>query len=62
MKLFLWAWLVPILMSGLLELLQEYATSTRNGEWFDFAANSLGVTLGAVFGIILMAITTARRG
>ena len=62
MKLFLWAWLVPILMSGLLELLQEYATSTRNGEWFDFAANSLGVTLGAVFGIILMAISTARRG
>ena len=61
-KLFFWAFLAPIAMGGVLELLQEYCTSTRNGEWFDFAANSLGVTLGAVFGIILMAITTARRG
>ena len=54
-KLFLWAWLAPIVMSGVLELLQEYATNTRSGEWFDFAANSLGVTLGAVFGLLLAA-------
>ena len=53
-KLFLWAFLAPILMSGLLELLQEYCTAGhRNGDWFDFAANSLGVTLGAVFGLLL---------
>ena len=53
-KLFLWAFLAPILMSGLLELLQEYCTSGhRNGDWLDFAANSLGVTLGAVFGLLL---------
>ena len=41
-------------MGGLLELLQAYATTTRNGDWLDFAANSLGVTLGAVFGMILL--------
>ena len=53
-KLFLWAFLAPILMSGLLELLQEYCTGGhRNGDWFDFAANSLGVTLGVVFGLLL---------
>ena len=53
-KLFLWAFLAPILMSGLLELLQEYCTGGhRNGDWLDFAANSLGVTLGAVFGLLL---------
>ena len=53
-KLFLYAFLAPILMSGLLELLQEYCTAGhRNGDWFDFAANSLGVTLGAVFGLLL---------
>ncbi|MBP3767121.1 MAG: VanZ family protein [Prevotella sp.] len=55
-RLFLLAWLAPVLMSGLLELLQEYATTTRSGEWMDFAANSLGVSLGAVFGLIVMRI------
>ena len=55
-RLFLFAWLAPVLMGGLLELLQAYATTTRCGEWIDFAANSLGVTLAAVFGVILMKI------
>ena len=37
----------PILMSGLLELLQEYCTTTRAGEWADLIANSLGTLLAA---------------
>lgn len=53
-KLFLWTWLAPVLMGGLLELLQAYATTTRNGDWLDFAANTLGVIIGALFGMILM--------
>ena len=60
-KLFLLAWLAPILMSGLLELLQAYATTTRSGEWLDFAANSLGVTLGAAVGLLLMIIYKDMR-
>ena len=52
-KLFWWAWLAPILMSGLLELLQAYCTTTRSGEWFDFAANSTGVTLAVGIGLLL---------
>ena len=60
-KLFLLAWLAPILMSGLLELLQAYATTTRSGEWLDFAANSLGVTLGAAVGLLLMKINKDIR-
>ncbi len=59
-RLFLFAWLAPILMSGLLELLQAYATTTRSGEWLDFASNSLGVTLGAVFGMILLLIRNKK--
>jgi VanZ family protein len=59
-KLFVWAWLAPILMGGLLELLQAYATTTRNGDWLDFAANSLGVTLGAVFGMILLYVRSRK--
>ena len=51
-KLLLLAWLAPILMSGLIELLQAYCTTNRSGEWLDFAANSCGVTLAAVFGLL----------
>ncbi len=51
-RLLLWAWLMPIVMSGVLELLQEYATFTRRGEWSDLLANATGVTIGAVIGIL----------
>ena len=53
-RLAIWGWLAPVLMGGLLELLQEYATTTRNSDWFDFAANTLGATLGAVIGLLLI--------
>jgi VanZ family protein len=53
-KLFLLAWLAPILMSGLLELLQKNCTTTRQGEWLDFAANSLGATIGAAIGLLML--------
>jgi VanZ family protein len=53
-------WLALVLMGGLLELLQAYATTTRNGDWLDFAANTLGVTLGTLFGLVLMTIARKR--
>ncbi len=34
--------LCPILFSGCVELLQEYCTDYRGGDWADFVANSLG--------------------
>ncbi len=36
------ALLFPIVLGGAIELVQEYATSYRGGEWGDFLANSLG--------------------
>lgn len=36
------AFLLPVLISGVIELLQEYCTTFRGGEWLDFCANSLG--------------------
>jgi VanZ family protein len=54
-KLFRWAWLAPVIMSGVLELLQEYCTfGRRNGDWLDLAANTTGCTLAAAIGIILL--------
>lgn len=42
--------LLPVLMSGFIELLQEYATRHRSGDWRDLAANTLGVLLAAAWG------------
>lgn len=48
------AWLAPILMSGVIELLQAYCTGgRRSGEWADFAANATGATLALLIGILL---------
>lgn len=52
-ELFFWAWLLPIVMSGVIELLQEHCTTYRGGEWLDLAANSTGVTLAVVYGLAL---------
>lgn len=52
-RLGLWGWLAPIIMSGVLELLQEYATTTRNGDWLDLAANATGATIGSTLGACL---------
>lgn len=48
-KLLSCAWLAPIVMSGIIELLQEYCTGgRRSGDWLDLAANASGVTLAAL--------------
>lgn len=44
---------LPTLMSGIIELVQEYATATRSGDWWDMAANTLGVLLAIPVGLYL---------
>lgn len=61
-RVFLLAWLAPLVMSGLIEILQEYCTGgRRSGDWLDFAANAIGVTLGNVIGILLAAYSARKR-
>lgn len=60
-KLFFWAWLMPIIMSGIIELLQEYCTGGhRNGDWLDFAANATGVTIAALIGLLILRLSPKR--
>ena len=42
------AFLCPILFSGCVELLQEYCTTYRGGDWLDFAANTTGAILASL--------------
>lgn len=60
-RLLMFAWFLPVVMSGLIELLQAYCTGgRRSGDWLDFAANATGATLAFIAGILL-ARYLARR-
>jgi VanZ family protein len=56
-KLMFYAWLLPIVMSAVIELLQAYCTTYRGGEWLDLAANSTGVSLAVVYGLFFYYFT-----
>ncbi len=61
-KLFLLAFVAPIVMSGMIELAQAYLTNgNRSGDWLDFLANSIGVALGNVIGILLATFRAKGR-
>jgi VanZ family protein len=61
-KLLLWAIAAPIAMSGAIELIQQYCTTYRGGDWFDLLANSIGVLLGATIGcFVLRKVVRHRR-
>ncbi len=61
-RLLLLAFLAPVAMGGLVELAQAYCTGgRRSGEWFDFAANTIGVVLGTLIGILLAAYRARAR-
>ena len=48
-----WGVAAPVVMSGIIELMQAYCTGgNRSGEWLDFAANTLGVALGCTAGLL----------
>lgn len=50
-RLSIGAFFLPLLMSGIIELLQEYCTGgRRSGDWMDLAANTTGVILAAILG------------
>ena len=52
-RLLLFAFLAPIAMGGVLELMQAYLTTCRSGEWLDFVANTIGVCIGTVGGLMI---------
>lgn len=61
-RLLVTAWLLPVLMSGLIEILQATCTGgRRSGEWLDFAANTVGATIGVAIGTLLAVCLSRRR-
>lgn len=48
------AFLCPVIFSGCVELLQEYCTTYRGGDWMDFAANTTGAALASLIAYFLV--------
>lgn len=48
------AFLCPVVFSGIVELLQEYCTSYRGGDWLDFAANSAGAVVASLIAFYII--------
>ena len=53
-KILIGAIILPIALSGIIELLQSYLTEHRGGDWLDFAANSIGVLLSTLSGYYIL--------
>ena len=50
-----WAWFMPVVMGGLIEILQASCTGgRRSGEWLDFLADAAGSTIALAIGILLV--------
>ena len=50
-KILVWLFLAPIVLGGMLEIMQEHLTTYRSGDWYDFAADIAGVVLAATLGL-----------
>lgn len=56
-QLVLWEWLVPVIMGGLVEIVQATCTNgVRNGDWLDFIADGIGSTLAFLIGLVLVKV------
>lgn len=54
--------LAPVLMGGLIEILQACCTGgRRTGDWLDFAANGIGVAAGTAIGILQVWCRARRK-
>jgi len=62
LQLVLCAVVMPIALSGIIELGQEYLTSHRGGDWWDFASNSTGVLVSALCGYFFLRRRKCGRG
>ncbi|MBQ7442521.1 MAG: VanZ family protein [Bacteroidaceae bacterium] len=56
-----WTFVAPVAMSGVLELMQNYCTTYRSGEWLDFAANTIGACSGNVVALLATLLLPRKR-
>lgn len=55
------AFVCPVLFSGMVELLQEYCTTYRGGDWLDFVANTTGAFIASMIGYFVLRPWMAKK-
>ena len=55
------AFVCPVLFSGMVELLQEYCTTYRGGDWLDFGANTTGALIASLIGYFVLRPRMAKK-
>lgn len=55
------ALLCPILLGGVVEVLQEHCTTYRGGDWWDFVANATGASLASMLGYFVLRPLMKRK-
>ena len=55
------AFVCPVLFSGMVELLQEYCTTYRGGDWLDFPANTTGALIASLIGYFILRPRMAKK-
>lgn len=61
MQLLLWGLAMPALLGGILEFVQEYLTTTRSGDVWDFIADAIGAALGTILGLGVRMMVKKRK-
>lgn len=61
MQLLLWGLVMPALLGGVLEFVQEYLTTTRSGDVWDFIADAIGAALGTILGLGVRMMVKKRK-
>ena len=55
------AFACPVLFSGAVELLQAFCTTSRGGDWLDFAANTTGAVLASLVACFVLKPRVMRK-
>ncbi len=56
------SFLLPLFMGGLIEIFQaNFTNGRRNGDWYDFYADGLGVVLAQIIGILSVWFLSTRK-
>jgi len=58
-----WLWMIgiPVIWGGCMELLQQYCTTSRSGDWMDELTNTLGAITGFFVGRWILPIILKRK-
>lgn len=52
-RIFWSSFLFPVLFSGTIEIIQEYFTTNRTGDWMDFLFDGIGASIGLVVCLLI---------